>query len=167
MWERGGRIEDAVKVFDEMLAAGEVKPTTVMYNALIGGRRGEGSGRHGPNAGRLWPSRRRKGVMAKRAGKRSGEAKAAVIAQRNRKEERRSGKAVGAGVTRRGFDVQHKTSGSGKPALMASQQVERTAELQDPEVRAELNRRVRECERKCFASIRLGSIQQACARARQ
>jgi pentatricopeptide repeat protein len=28
MWERGGRIEDAVKVFDEMLAAGEVKPTT-------------------------------------------------------------------------------------------------------------------------------------------
>jgi pentatricopeptide repeat protein len=51
MQERDGRIEDAVKVFDEMLAAGEVKPTTVMYNALIGGCRGDGSGRRGPNAG--------------------------------------------------------------------------------------------------------------------
>jgi pentatricopeptide repeat protein len=51
MWEHGGRIEDAVKVFDEMLAAGEVKPTTVMYNALIRSRRGDGSGRRGPNAG--------------------------------------------------------------------------------------------------------------------
>jgi hypothetical protein len=50
---------------------------------------------------------------------------------------------------------------------MASQQMERTAELQDPEVRAELNRRVRECERKSFASGRLGSIPQASARARQ
>jgi hypothetical protein len=50
---------------------------------------------------------------------------------------------------------------------MASQQVERAAELLDPEVRAELNRRVRECERKCFASGRLGSIPQASARARQ
>jgi pentatricopeptide repeat protein len=37
-WCKIGRIEDAAKVFDEMLAAGEVKPTAVMYNALIGGR---------------------------------------------------------------------------------------------------------------------------------
>jgi hypothetical protein len=50
---------------------------------------------------------------------------------------------------------------------MASQQMERAAELQNPEVRAELNRCVRKCERKCFASGRLGSIPQACARARQ
>jgi hypothetical protein len=50
---------------------------------------------------------------------------------------------------------------------MASQQVERATELQDPEVRAELNRRVRECERKCFAGDRLGSIPQASARAGQ
>jgi hypothetical protein len=34
-------------------------------------------------------------------------------------------------------------------------------------VRAELNRRVRECEQNCFASGRLGSIPQASARARQ
>jgi hypothetical protein len=33
---------------------------------------------------------------------------------------------------------------------MASQPVERAAELQDPEVRAELNWRVHECERKCL-----------------
>jgi hypothetical protein len=32
----------------------------------------------------------------------------------------------------RGFDPQRKTGGGGRPALMASQQVERTAELQDP-----------------------------------
>jgi hypothetical protein len=50
---------------------------------------------------------------------------------------------------------------------MASQQMERAAELQNPEVQAELNRHVRECERKCFASGWLGSIPQACARARQ
>jgi hypothetical protein len=50
---------------------------------------------------------------------------------------------------------------------MASQQMKRVAELQDPEVRAELNRHVRECERMCFASGRLGSIPQASARARQ
>jgi hypothetical protein len=50
---------------------------------------------------------------------------------------------------------------------MASQQVERMAELQNAEVRAELNRRVRECERKCFASVRLGLIPQACAHVRQ
>jgi pentatricopeptide repeat protein len=35
---RCGRIEDAIKVFDEMLAAGEVMPTAEMYNASIGGR---------------------------------------------------------------------------------------------------------------------------------
>jgi hypothetical protein len=45
--------------------------------------------------------------------------------------------------------------------------MERAAELQNPEVRAESNWRVRECERKCFASGQLGSIPQACARARQ
>jgi hypothetical protein len=44
------------------------------------------------------------------------------------------------------------TGGGGRPVLMASQQMEKVAELQDPEVREELNRRVRECERKCFAS---------------
>jgi hypothetical protein len=41
------------------------------------------------------------------------------------------------------------------------------AELQNLEVRAELNRRVRECERECFASGRLGSIPQAWVHARQ
>jgi pentatricopeptide repeat protein len=59
-WCKFGRIEDAVKVFDEMLAAEEMMPTAVMYNALIGGRRREGSGRHGPNASRLRSSRRRR-----------------------------------------------------------------------------------------------------------
>jgi pentatricopeptide repeat protein len=59
-WCKSGRIEDAAKVFDEMLAAGEVKPTAVMYNALIGGRRGEDNGRRDPNAGRPRPSRRRR-----------------------------------------------------------------------------------------------------------
>jgi hypothetical protein len=88
--------------------------------------------------------------MAKRAGRRSGEAKAAIIARQIRKEQLRSGKAVEAGVTRRGFDVQHKTGSGSKPTLMASQQMERAAKLQDPEVRAELNRRVREYERKCL-----------------
>jgi hypothetical protein len=103
----------------------------------------------------------------RRAGRRDGEAKATVIAQRVRKEQLRSGKAVKAEVTRCGFNVQRKTGGGGRPVVMASQQMERTAELQDPEVRAELNRRVRECERKCFASGRLDSIPQASARARQ
>jgi hypothetical protein len=55
---------------------------------------------------------------------------------------------VGAGATRRGFDTQRKTGGGGRPALMASQQVERAAELQDTEVRAELDWCVRECERE-------------------
>jgi hypothetical protein len=57
---------------------------------------------------------------------------------------------VRAEATQRGFDAQSKTGGGGWPALMASQQVERAAELQNPEVRAELNWRVRECERKCL-----------------
>jgi hypothetical protein len=74
---------------------------------------------------------------------------------------------VEAGVTRRGFDAQRKTGGGGRPVLMASQQMEWTAELQDPEVRAELNRRIRECEREYSAGGRLGSIPQACVRARQ
>jgi hypothetical protein len=74
---------------------------------------------------------------------------------------------VEAGATQRRFDAQRKTGGGGRPALMASQQMERAAELQNPEVRAELNRHVRECGRKCFASGRLGSIPQASARAKQ
>jgi pentatricopeptide repeat protein len=59
-WCKFGRIEDAAKVFDEMLAIGEVKPTTVMYNVLIGSRRGDGSGRRGPNAGGPRSSRRQR-----------------------------------------------------------------------------------------------------------
>jgi hypothetical protein len=43
-----------------MLAAGEVMPTAVIYNALIRGRRGEGNGRHDPNVSRPRSSRRRK-----------------------------------------------------------------------------------------------------------
>jgi hypothetical protein len=65
---------------------------------------------------------------------------------------------IGAGVTQRGFDVQRMTGSGGRPVLMASQQMERAAGLQNSEVRAELNRRVRECERKCFASGQLGSF---------
>jgi hypothetical protein len=68
---------------------------------------------------------------------------------------------VKAGATRHGFDVQRKTGGGGRSNRRASQQVEGTAKLQDPEDRAELNRRVRECERKYYVSDRLGSIQQA------
>jgi hypothetical protein len=49
---------------------------------------------------------------------------------------------------------------------MASQQVERTAELQDPEVRAELDWRVRGCEQECSTGGRLGLIPQASACAR-
>jgi hypothetical protein len=60
---------------------------------------------------------------------------------------------VEAGATQCGFDAQRKTGGGGRPALM-----ERAAELQNPEVRAELNRYIRECEQKCFASDRLSSI---------
>jgi hypothetical protein len=92
-------------------------------------------------------------VRARQAGRRSCEAKA----------------EVGAVVTRRGFDAQRKTGGGGRPALMASQQVAggKEAELQDPEVRAELNRHVRECERECSTDARLDSIPQARAYARQ
>jgi hypothetical protein len=74
---------------------------------------------------------------------------------------------VEAGAMRRGSDAQHKTSGGGRPTLMVSQQVERTAELQDPEVRAELDRRIRGCKREYSTGGRLGSIPQACAYARQ
>jgi hypothetical protein len=49
--------------------------------------------------------------MTKRAGRRSGEAKVAVIARRTRKEQLHSGKAVRAGVTWHGFDAQCKTAG--------------------------------------------------------
>jgi hypothetical protein len=41
---------------------------------------------------------------------------------------------VEVGVMQHGFDTQRKTGGSGRPVLMASQQMERAAELQDPEV---------------------------------
>jgi hypothetical protein len=102
----------------------------------------------------------------RRAGRRDGEAKATVIAWRARKEQLRSGKAVKAEVTRREFDAQRKTGGGGRPALMATQEMERASELQNPEVRAELIRRVRECERKCFASGRLDSFPQARAYAK-
>jgi hypothetical protein len=64
---------------------------------------------------------------------------------------------VEAGATRYGFDVQHKTGGGDRSNQMASQQAERAAKLQDPEVRAELNRRVRECERKRSTGGRLSS----------
>jgi hypothetical protein len=75
--------------------------------------------------------------------------------------------AVEAETARRGFDAQRKTGSGGRPALMASQQVERAAELQDLEVWAELNWRVRGCERECSTGSRLGSIPQACAHAGQ
>jgi hypothetical protein len=74
---------------------------------------------------------------------------------------------VGAGITWRGFDAQRKTGGGSRPALMASQQVERAAELQDPKAQADLDWHVRECEQKCSAGGRLGSIPQTCACARQ
>jgi hypothetical protein len=41
--------------------------------------------------------------------------------RRARKEQLRSGKAVRARVTRRGFDAQRKIGGGGRPVLMASQ----------------------------------------------
>jgi hypothetical protein len=50
---------------------------------------------------------------------------------------------------------------------MASQQEERAAELQDPEVRAKLDWRVRGGEWECSTGGRLDSIPQACARVRQ
>jgi hypothetical protein len=49
--------------------------------------------------------------MAWRAGRRSDEAKATVIARRARKEQLHSSKAVRAGAMQRGFDAQRKTSG--------------------------------------------------------
>jgi hypothetical protein len=113
-------------------------------------------------------------VMAWRAGRRGGEAKAATgcheLGGARCSQAQRAPFThveVGAGVTRHGFDAQRKTGGGGRPALMAAQQVERAAELQDPEVRAELDRCVRGCERECSAGGRLCSIPQACARARQ
>jgi hypothetical protein len=36
-------------------------PTAVMYDTLIGGRRGEGNGRHSPNASRPRSSQRQRG----------------------------------------------------------------------------------------------------------
>jgi hypothetical protein len=59
------------------------------------------------------------------------------------------------------------TSGGGMPALMALQQVERAAKLQDLEVWADLDWRVRKCEWECSTDSQLGSILQACARVGQ
>jgi hypothetical protein len=64
---------------------------------------------------------------------------------------------VEAEATRHGFDVQRKTGGGGRSNQKASQQVEGTAKLQDPEDRAELNRRARECERERSTGGRLSS----------
>jgi hypothetical protein len=102
----------------------------------------DGGGRRGPGAGRPRSSWRRK-------------------------EKLRSGKVVRAEATKRGFDAQRKTGGGGRPVLMVLQQVEWTAELQDLEVRAELDRRVSKYEQECSAGGRLGSIPQARAYARQ
>jgi hypothetical protein len=70
-------------------------------------------------------------------------------------------------TARRRSDAQRKTGGGGRLALMVSQLVERAAELQDPEVRTDLDWRVRKCEWECSTGNRLGSIPQGCARARQ
>jgi hypothetical protein len=154
-----------------MLAAGDVMPTAVMYNALIGGRRGEGSGRHGPNASRplsSWRQRNGYGVTSRKERRWSGGGDWMQQAQRSHARQAPFIHAeIGAGVTRRGFDAQHMTGGGGRPVLMASQRMERAAGLQNPEVRAELNRRVRKCERKCFTSGRLGLFPQVLAYARQ
>jgi hypothetical protein len=122
---------------------------------------------HGPRGGRG-------AVMVRQAGRRGGKAKAATgcdeLGGARCSQARRAPlihAKVEARVARHGFDTQRKTGGGGKPALMASQQVERTAELQDPEVRAELDWRVRGCKRECSTGGQLGSIPQACARARQ
>jgi hypothetical protein len=48
--------------------------------------------------------------------------------------EEQQHKAVEAEATWRGFDAQRKTGSGGRPALMVSQQMERAAELQNPEV---------------------------------
>jgi hypothetical protein len=47
--------------------------------------------------------------------------------------------AVKAEIAQCGFDAQRKTGGGGRSALMASPLVERAAELQDPEVQADLD----------------------------
>jgi hypothetical protein len=113
-------------------------------------------------------------VMAWRAGRKGSEVKAATGC--DELEGARCSQArrapfihaeVEAGATRRGFDAQRKTDGGGRPALIASQQVERAEELQDPKVKADLDSHVCGCERECSTGGRLGSIPQACACARQ
>jgi hypothetical protein len=118
----------------------------------VGGRRREGGGRREPDAADHSP----RGGRGGKYGAASSEGE--VMHQHE---------AVEAETARRGFDTQSKTGDGGRPALMVTQQVERTTVLQDQEVRAELNRRVHECERKCYTGGRLGSIPQASARARQ
>jgi hypothetical protein len=120
-----------------------------------GGRGGGGYGAASPE-GEAAKQRWRPGAMSSEESRRS-QARRAPFTHAE----------VEAGATRRGFDAQRMTGGGGRPALMVSQQEERPAELQDPEVRAELNWRVRGCERECSTGGRLGSIPQACARARQ
>jgi hypothetical protein len=80
--------------------------------------------------------RRLRAVMARQVGRRGGKAKATAGRDKLGGAAVQPGTAdslhscrVGAGATRRGFDAQRKTGGGGRPALMASQQVERAAVL--------------------------------------
>jgi pentatricopeptide repeat protein len=200
-WCKIDRIEDTAKVFNEMLAAGEAKPSLrivshqtsdsgkhaggashsdgskseigmiefigILNVKVIGGKRRTRDAEDG-----RWPRRVDASSLARemheerRAGRRGGDR----MRRAWRSHARRAPfihTEVEAGATQRRFDAQRKTGGGGRPALMASQQMERAVELQNPEVRAELNRHVHECERRCFASCWLGSIPQACAHARQ
>jgi hypothetical protein len=101
---------------------------------------------HGPHGGGG-------AVMARRAGRRSGEAKVATGC--NELEGARCSQAwrapfihaeVEAGATRRGFDAQRKTGGGGRLARMASQQAERAAELLQAGV---AHRRCNQAPRSC------------------
>jgi hypothetical protein len=65
-------------------------------------------------------------------------------AEARTREQRSSSMRRSRRKQQRRFDAQRMTGGGGRPALIASQQVGRTMELQNPEVRAELNRRVHE-----------------------
>jgi hypothetical protein len=122
----------------------------------VGGRREEGSGR-GQAALRAARGERRWPGATSSEEPRCNQAQRAPITHTE----------VEVGATRHGFNAQRKAGGGGRPALTVSQQVERAAELQDPEVRAELDWRVRGCKRECSTGGRLGSIPQACAYARQ
>jgi hypothetical protein len=124
-------------------AQGVVEPRVVD----VGGRRGEGSGR-GQAALRAARGERRWPGATSSEEPRCNQAQRAPITHTE----------VEVGATRHGFNAQRKAGGGGRPALTVSQQVERAAELQDPEVRAELDWRVRGCKRECSTGGRLGSI---------